>query len=106
MEEQESPPVRILLVDGWALFRQAVGGALDGESLAQLSKLTQREREVLALLADESDKNAIARALAISPQTGGLTCRTSWRSWVSIRDWRQLPSHASSRSSRNSAGSR
>lgn len=39
------------------------------ESLTQLSKLTRREREVLALLADGSDKNAIARALVISPQT-------------------------------------
>lgn len=39
------------------------------DSIKTLSRLTRREKEVLALLADGSDKDAIARALAISPQT-------------------------------------
>lgn len=39
------------------------------DSIVTLSRLTRRERQVLALLADGSDKDAIARELAISPQT-------------------------------------
>lgn len=39
------------------------------EALDRLSKLTKREKEVLALLAEGSDKDAIARELFISPQT-------------------------------------
>lgn len=39
------------------------------ESLERFSRLTRREREVLALLADGCDKDAIASALVISPQT-------------------------------------
>ncbi len=39
------------------------------DSIKTLSKLTRRERQVLALLADGSDKKAIADTLAISPQT-------------------------------------
>ena len=39
------------------------------ESLRRISRLTRREREVLALLADGADNDAIARALVISPQT-------------------------------------
>lgn len=34
-----------------------------------MSKLTRREKEVLALLAGGSDNDAIAQALVISPQT-------------------------------------
>ncbi len=44
------------------------GGKID-DSIKTLYKLTRRERQVLALLADGSDKDAIALALAISPQT-------------------------------------
>jgi DNA-binding NarL/FixJ family response regulator len=36
---------------------------------ARISRLTRREREVLALLADGSDNDGIARLLVISPQT-------------------------------------
>lgn len=43
--------------------------AVGGESRARLAKLTPREREVLALLGDGHDKDAIAAALVISPQT-------------------------------------
>jgi DNA-binding NarL/FixJ family response regulator len=39
------------------------------DSIMTLSKLTRRERQVLALLADGYDKDAIALELAISPQT-------------------------------------
>jgi DNA-binding NarL/FixJ family response regulator len=39
------------------------------DALEKLSRLTRREREVLALLADGSDKDAIAGALYISPHT-------------------------------------
>ena len=39
------------------------------DALRQLSRLTRREREVLALLADGSDNDGIAQALVISPQT-------------------------------------
>ena len=45
------------------------GGKKTDDSIMTLSKLTRRERQVLALLADGSDKDAIAVALAISPQT-------------------------------------
>jgi DNA-binding NarL/FixJ family response regulator len=45
------------------------GGKKTDDSIMTLSKLTRRERQVLALLADGSDKDAIARTLAISPQT-------------------------------------
>ena len=45
------------------------GGKKTDDSIMTLSKLTRRERQVLALLADGSDKDAIARQLAISPQT-------------------------------------
>lgn len=34
-----------------------------------MSRLTPREREVLGLLTEGADKNTIARALVISPQT-------------------------------------
>jgi DNA-binding NarL/FixJ family response regulator len=44
-------------------------GGRTNDSLKTLSKLTRREREVLSLLADGSNKDAIAEALAISPQT-------------------------------------
>lgn len=44
-------------------------GGRTNDSIKTLSKLTRREREVLALLADGSNKDAIAEALAISPQT-------------------------------------
>jgi DNA-binding NarL/FixJ family response regulator len=43
--------------------------AVRGETRDRLSKLTKREREVLALLGDGYDKDAIAAALVISPQT-------------------------------------
>lgn len=39
------------------------------DALKSMGKLTRREREVLALLADGSDNDAIAQALVISPQT-------------------------------------
>jgi DNA-binding NarL/FixJ family response regulator len=39
------------------------------EALRKVSRLTRREREVLALLADGGDNHAIARILVISPQT-------------------------------------
>lgn len=41
---------------------------LDGAH-ARISRLTRREREVLALLADGADNDSIARMLVISPQT-------------------------------------
>jgi two-component system nitrate/nitrite response regulator NarL len=34
-----------------------------------MSKLTKREKEILALLSDGADNNAIAQALVISPGT-------------------------------------
>jgi DNA-binding NarL/FixJ family response regulator len=39
------------------------------DALRQVSRLTRREREVLALLADGADNDGIAQALVISPQT-------------------------------------
>jgi DNA-binding NarL/FixJ family response regulator len=39
------------------------------EALRRASRLTRREREVLALLAEGADNDAIAQALVISPQT-------------------------------------
>ena len=39
------------------------------DALRQLARLTRREREVLALLADGADNDSIAQALVISPQT-------------------------------------
>jgi len=39
------------------------------EALRRSSRLTRREREVLVLLAEGADNDAIARALVISPQT-------------------------------------
>jgi DNA-binding NarL/FixJ family response regulator len=42
---------------------------MQAEAMTKLSRLTKREREVLALLADGHDKSAIAVALVISPQT-------------------------------------
>jgi DNA-binding NarL/FixJ family response regulator len=39
------------------------------QALQSISKLTPRERQVLALLAEGGDNDAIARALIISPQT-------------------------------------
>jgi DNA-binding NarL/FixJ family response regulator len=39
------------------------------EALRRLSRLTRREREVLALLTDGGDNDAIAEALYISPET-------------------------------------
>ena len=39
------------------------------EALRRLSRLTRREREVLALLADGADNESIARTLVISPET-------------------------------------
>jgi DNA-binding NarL/FixJ family response regulator len=44
-------------------------GRKTDDSIMTLSKLTRRERQVLALLADGYDKDAIALELAISPQT-------------------------------------
>lgn len=44
-------------------------GKKTDDSIVTLSKLTRRERQVLALLAEGSDKDAIAVELAISPQT-------------------------------------
>jgi DNA-binding NarL/FixJ family response regulator len=44
-------------------------GKKNDDSIVTLSKLTRRERLVLALLADGSDKDAIAVVLAFSPQT-------------------------------------
>jgi DNA-binding NarL/FixJ family response regulator len=38
-------------------------------ALRQMARLTMREREVLALLAEGADNDAIAQALVISPQT-------------------------------------
>ncbi|MEZ0236403.1 MAG: LuxR C-terminal-related transcriptional regulator [Actinomycetota bacterium] len=53
-----------------ALLSVLVGQrAVGGESRAKLAKLTRREREVLTLLGDGYDKDAIAAALVISPQT-------------------------------------
>jgi DNA-binding NarL/FixJ family response regulator len=39
------------------------------EAMRRVSKLTRREREVLALLSDGADNDAIAQRLVISPQT-------------------------------------
>ncbi|HZD18535.1 MAG TPA: response regulator transcription factor [Actinomycetota bacterium] len=39
------------------------------EAFRRMARLTSREREVLGLLTQGADKNAIARALVISPQT-------------------------------------
>lgn len=39
------------------------------EAFRRMGRLTAREREVLGLLTEGADKNAIARALVISPQT-------------------------------------
>ena len=39
------------------------------EAFRRMGRLTAREREVLGLLTEGDDKNAIARALVISPQT-------------------------------------
>jgi DNA-binding NarL/FixJ family response regulator len=39
------------------------------EALRRLARLTRREREVLALLADGADNESIARTLVISPET-------------------------------------
>lgn len=39
------------------------------DALKQVARLTRREREVLALLAQGSDNDAIAQALVISPET-------------------------------------
>jgi DNA-binding NarL/FixJ family response regulator len=39
------------------------------EALKRIDKLTRREREVLAILAEGGDNDAIAQALVISPQT-------------------------------------
>jgi two-component system NarL family response regulator len=39
------------------------------EALRRMSRLTRREREVLALLAEGADNDGIAQALVISPQT-------------------------------------
>lgn len=39
------------------------------DALRRLSRLTRREKEVLALLAEGGDNDAIAQALVISPQT-------------------------------------
>jgi DNA-binding NarL/FixJ family response regulator len=39
------------------------------EAFRRMSRLTPREREVLGLLTEGADKNTIARALVISPQT-------------------------------------
>jgi len=44
-------------------------GRKTDDSIMTLSKLTRRERQVLSLLADGYDKDAIALELAISPQT-------------------------------------
>jgi|SRR5437773_4638222 len=44
-------------------------GRKTDDSIMTLSKLTRRERQVLALLAEGYDKDAIALDLAISPQT-------------------------------------
>jgi two-component system NarL family response regulator len=40
-----------------------------GEGNDRLARLTRREREVLALLAEGADKDAISRTLVISPET-------------------------------------
>ena len=42
---------------------------VEDEALRRMSGLTKREREVLALLAQGADNDAIAQALVISPQT-------------------------------------
>jgi DNA-binding NarL/FixJ family response regulator len=39
------------------------------QAYRQMSKLTKREKEILALLSDGADNNAIAQALVISPGT-------------------------------------
>jgi DNA-binding NarL/FixJ family response regulator len=39
------------------------------QAVSRMAKLTQREREVLALITEGADNDAIARALVISPQT-------------------------------------
>jgi two-component system nitrate/nitrite response regulator NarL len=39
------------------------------EAIRRMSRLTRREKEVLALLAGGADNDAIAQALVISPQT-------------------------------------
>jgi DNA-binding NarL/FixJ family response regulator len=41
----------------------------ENEALRQVSKLTRREKEVLAMLSQGSDNDVIARDLVISPQT-------------------------------------
>jgi DNA-binding NarL/FixJ family response regulator len=41
----------------------------DNEAAARFARLTRREREILTLVADGEDRQSIARALFISPQT-------------------------------------
>jgi DNA-binding NarL/FixJ family response regulator len=49
----------------WLLHRREV----QGDALRRAGQLTRREREVLAILADGGNNDAIAQALVISPQT-------------------------------------
>jgi DNA-binding NarL/FixJ family response regulator len=49
----------------WLLFRREK----QGEALRRAAKLTRREREVLGILAEGGNNDAIAQALVISPQT-------------------------------------
>jgi DNA-binding NarL/FixJ family response regulator len=48
-------------------------------ALRQMSCLTRREKEVLALVAEGSDKDEIARVLVISPQTARTHIRNLFR---------------------------
>ncbi|MDQ3931638.1 MAG: response regulator transcription factor [Actinomycetota bacterium] len=59
-------PPRML---GALLARLIAGRRKQDHAVRQLSKLTPREREVLALLAEGTDNEAIAASLVISPET-------------------------------------
>lgn len=59
-------PPRML---GALLARLIAGRRKHDHAVRQLSKLTPREREVLALLAEGADNEAIAGSLVISPET-------------------------------------
>jgi two-component system nitrate/nitrite response regulator NarL len=54
---------------GALLSRLIVHRRQQDEALKRMARLTRREREILALLAEGADNDAIAQELVISPQT-------------------------------------